>query len=227
LSATVPFQQVLRVLKRFGLTDQRYRFLFDPEPANEVVSLDCETTGFDPQRDEIISIAAIRITGTRILTSSAFRALVRPETHVSPESIRIHQLRQQDVAWARPMADILPELLHFIGSRALVGYWVDFDVRMLNKYTIAMLDTWLPNRRIDVSRLYYDRKYGNAPPGSRIDLRYGAIRDDLKLPGRPQHDAFEDALGAAEMYLILDDMERRDVRLARDRLQLHAQFSVT
>ncbi len=223
----MPFQQFIRVLKRFGLTDQRFRFLFDPEPENEVVSLDCETTGFDPQRDEIVSIAAIRITGTRILTSSAFRVLVRPETYVSPESIRIHQLRQQDVAWARSMADILPELLHFIGSRPLVGYWVDFDVRMLNKYTIAMLDTWLPNRRIDVSRLYYDRKYGNAPPGTHIDLRYGAIRDDLKLPGRPQHDAFEDALGAAEMYLILDDMERRDVRLARDRLQLQPQFSVT
>jgi DNA polymerase-3 subunit epsilon len=35
---------------------------------------------------------------------------------------------------------------------------------MLNKYLLAMIDTRLPNRRIDVSRLYYDRKYGTALP---------------------------------------------------------------
>jgi DNA polymerase-3 subunit epsilon len=132
----------------------------------------------------------------------------------------------QDLDHARPMTEILPELLHFIGSRPLVGYWIDFDVRMLNKYLIAMLDTWLPNRRIDVSKLYYDRKYATAPPGTRIDLRYAVIRTNLKLPARPQHDAFEDALGAAEMYLLLEDMRKRNVRFPRQRPQLQGEFSI-
>jgi DNA polymerase III subunit epsilon len=43
------------------------------------------------------------------------------------------------------MTDVLPELLHFIGSRPLVGYWIQFDVRMLDKYMLAMLNTRLPN----------------------------------------------------------------------------------
>jgi DNA polymerase-3 subunit epsilon len=124
------------------------------------------------------------------------------------------------------MSDVLPQLLHFIGSRPLVGYWIQFDVRMLNKYLLAMIDTRLPNRRIDVSRLYYDRKYGNAPPGARVDLRYAAIRADLKLPVRAQHDAFEDALGAAEMYLVLEDMRERGVRLWRQRMERQDAFSM-
>jgi DNA polymerase-3 subunit epsilon len=33
----------------------------------------------------------------------------------------------------------------------LVGYWIQFDVRMLDRYLLAMIDTRLPNRRIDVS----------------------------------------------------------------------------
>jgi len=213
-------------IKRFGLTDQSYRFLFESEPANEAVSLDCETTGFDPWTDEIVSIAAIRISGQRILASSAFRALVRPEGAMRPTSIKVHQLRQQDVAQARPMSDVLPELLHFIGSRPLVGYWIQFDVRMLDKYLLGMIDTRLPNRRIDVSELYYDRKYGRAPPGTRIDLRYGAIRADLKLPARAQHDAFEDALGAAEMYLVLDDMRERSVRLPLRPAEVRGDFAI-
>jgi DNA polymerase III subunit epsilon len=220
------FGQLKRVINRIALSDRSYRFLFEAEPGNEAVSLDCETTGFDHWADEIVSIAAIRVARHRIHASSAFRALVKPEGAMRPDSIKVHQLRQQDVAAARPMVEVLPDLLHFIGSRPLVGYWIGFDVRMLDKYMLAMLNTRLPNRQIDVCQLYYDRKYGAAAPGTRIDLRYAAIRADLGLPARPQHDAFEDALGAAEMYLQLEDMRERNIRLPRPQSQIRGDFSI-
>ena len=209
------FGQVGRLINRISLSDRNYRFLFEAEPGTEAVSLDCETTGFDPWIDEIISVAAIRVVGRRIQASTAFRALVRPDAAIRPASIKVHQLREIDVAAARPMSEVLPDLLHFIGSRPLVGYWIDFDVRMLDKYLLAMINTRLPNRRLDVSKLYYDRKFGSAPPGTRIDLRYATILADLGLPTRAQHDALEDALGAAESYLVLEDMRERGVRLPR------------
>jgi DNA polymerase-3 subunit epsilon len=209
------FGQIGRLINRIALADRTYRFLFEAEPGNEAVSLDCETTGFDPWVDEIISVAAIRIVGRCIQASTAFRALVRPDAAIRPASIKVHQLREIDVAGARPMSEVLPDLLRFIGSRPLVGYWIDFDVRMLDKYLLAMINTRLPNRRIDVSKLYYDRKFGSAPPGTRIDLRYATILADLGLPARAQHDAFEDALGAAESYLVLEDMRERGARLRR------------
>ena len=221
------FGQLGRLINRLTLNDPEYRFLFEAEPGNEAVSLDCETTGFDSWVDEIVSVAAIRIVGGRIQASSAFRALVKPEARIRAESIKVHQLRQQDVANAQPMSEVLPSLLHFIGSRPLVGYWIAFDVDMLDKYLLGMLNTRLPNRRIEVSKLYYDRKFGGAPPGTRIDLRYATIMSDLGLPARPQHDAFEDALGAAEMYLILDDMRLRGARLPRSRRDADHGFAVT
>jgi DNA polymerase III subunit epsilon len=216
--------QIRRTINWIALWDRHYRFLFEAEHENEAVSLDCETTGFDSWVDEIVSVAAIRISGRRIRASSAFRALVRPESAIRPASIKVHQLREQDVAGARPMAEVLPELLHFIESRPLVGYWVDFDVSMIDKYLLSMINIRLPNRRIDVSKLYYDRKFATAPPGTRVDLRYAAILADLKLPLRPQHDAFEDALGAAEMYLMLEDMRQRGVRLGRQLPELAGVF---
>ena len=126
-------------------------------------------------------------------------------------------MREQDLARAQPMRKVLPDFLHFIGSRPLVGYWIAFDVRMLNKYLSNFLNIHLPNRRIDVSELYYDRKYRNAPPGSAIDLRYLSILRDLRLPPLPQHDALNDALGAAQMYVILKDMCDRGMRIPRHR----------
>src|SRR5262249_47120667 len=161
------------------------------------------------------SIAAVKIRGRRILASEAFRAVIRPGAPMEASAIKVHQLREQDVARGRTIREVLPEFLHFIGGRPLVGYWIAFDVKMLNKYVFSLLNIHLPNRQIDVSKLYYDRKYGSAPPGTRVDLRYATILADLKLRPRAQHDAFEDALGAAESYLILEDMRERGVRLPR------------
>ena len=202
-------------IDRILLADKSYSFLFERDDSGEVVSLDCETTGFNTVADDVISIAAIKIRGSRILTSQAFQAVIRPTTPMEANAIKVHHLREQDLARAQPMRKVLPDFLHFIGSRPLVGYWIAFDVRMLNKYLFNFLNIHLPNRRIDVSALYYDRKYRNAPPGSAIDLRYLSILRDLGLPPLPQHDALNDALGAAQMYVILKDMCDRGMRFPR------------
>jgi DNA polymerase III subunit epsilon len=210
-------EKIRRGLDRIALNDRSYNFLFKRQDTDEAVSLDCETTGFDPWVDDVVSVAAIPIKGSRILASSAYQAVIRPEAAMGAASIKVHQLRRKDVAHGRLMSDVLPELLHFIGNRPLVGYWIDFDVRMLNKSVIRMLNIRLPNRQIDVCGLYFDRKYGNAPPGTQIDLRYAAILEDLGIPPLAAHDPFNDALGAAEMYVILNDLKARGVRIKRDR----------
>ncbi len=115
------------------------------------------------------------------------------------------------------MSEILPDLLRFIGGRPLVGYYIDFDIAMLNNHVSELLGIHLPNPRIEVSSLYYERKYGHAPPGTQIDLTFANILRDLKLPLFNQHDAFSDALMTAMIYVNLKDFLARDVRIARPR----------
>ena len=208
-----------RLFYRASLADHSFKFLFRPGPEGEAVSLDCETTGLDPRVDDVVSVAAVRIRGNRILLSERFEATVRPEDARAPsaEAIKVHRLRERDVAGADPMRRVLPELLRFIGGRPLVGYYIDFDVRMLDKYALWLLQTKLPNPQIEVSSLYYERKYGNAPPGTTIDLRFASILRDLAIPPLEQHDALNDAVMAAMAYLELSDMKERGVRIRRER----------
>jgi DNA polymerase-3 subunit epsilon len=199
------------------LRDPAYRFLYDPAPPGEAVAIDCETTGLDTRKDDIIAIAAIRIRGNRILTSERFEAMVRPQAKLNPEAIKIHRLREQDVAGARSIDDALPELLRFIGSRPLVGFYLEFDVAMLNKHVRRMLGVDLPNAEIEVSGTYYELKYRDAPPGVEVDLRFMSILNDLGLPALDQHDAYSDALMTAMMHLKLEDLKARGVRIPRRR----------
>ena len=206
-----------RRLYRRLLRDPAYRFLFEPPPPGEAVSIDCETTGLSLRKDDIVAVAAVRIRANRILTSKRFEATVRPKTRLNPDAIKVHRLREQDVAGGRTMEEVLPDFLRFIGSRPLVGFYLEFDVAMLNKHVRRLLGIPLPNEQIEVSGTYYERKYGDAPPGTQVDLRFASILDDLGLPMLDQHDAFSDALMTAMMHLTLEDLKARGVRIPRVR----------
>jgi len=199
--------------------------MFKPGPADEVVAIDCETTGLNVRTDDIITIAAIKIRGNRILTSEHFEAVVRPDACMRAEAIKVHRLRQVDVAQGSMIWKTLPSFLHFVGGRPLVGYYVDFDVTMLDKYILPYLGIELPNALIEVSKLYYERKYDDAPPNTSIDLSFAAILRDLNIPPLVQHDAFNDALMTAMMYVALRDMKERGVRIPR--LRTHDVFNPT
>ena len=49
-----------------------------PLIALDAVVLDTETTGLDPRKARIVEIAAVRLVGGRLDTSSPFRRLVQP-----------------------------------------------------------------------------------------------------------------------------------------------------
>lgn len=206
-----------RLFHQISISDQSYRFLFEPGPSDEVVAIDCETTGLNTRTDEIITIAAIKIRGNRILTSEKFEVIVRPDAKMRAEAIKVHQIRHSDFADEPVAAQVMPEFLRFVAGRPLVGYYVDFDVAMLNREVLRFVSIELPNPRIEVSKMYYERKYGDAPPGTSIDLSFNNMLTDLNIPSLPAHDAFNDALMTAEMYVALRDLKQRGVRIPRPR----------
>ncbi|WP_312011602.1 MULTISPECIES: 3'-5' exonuclease [unclassified Bradyrhizobium] len=175
-STTPPLRQIPRAIKRLfhqaSIGDQSYRFMFKGGPVDEVVAIDCETTGLNVRTDDVISIGAIKIRGNRILTSERFEGFVRPDASIRTDAIKIHRLRQVDVEHQVPIRKLLPDFLHFVGGRPLIGYYVDFDIAMLDKYILPFIGIKPPNPRIEISSLYYERKYGDAPLTSRSIFRF-------------------------------------------------------
>jgi len=148
----------------------------------------------------------VRIAGNRLLTSQRLELLVRPERALSAGSVRVHRLRERDVAQGLEPQEAMRRLLEFIGSRPLVGYYLEFDVAMINREIWPMLGVRLPQPKIEVSAMYYDYKNRQLPPherGGMIDLRFQTMMNELALPQRDAHDALNDAVMAGLAFMKL------------------------
>ncbi|MFA7087535.1 MAG: 3'-5' exonuclease [Aliarcobacter sp.] len=196
------FKKILKSWNRKKLLDKRFDFLFDEAPHEEYVSLDCETTGLNPKKDEILSIGAVLVKENKVLMRNTFNIYLKPSKSINIESIKVHHLREIDLENAIEPNEAIYKLLEFIGSRPIVGYYIDFDATIISKYTKNLLGIKLPNEKIEVSSIYYDTKKSKDNYGF-IDLKFDTIMKNLNIPTLGKHDALNDAIMTAMIFLKL------------------------
>ena len=201
------FNTLKQKWNRKNLSDERFEFLFDDVQSDEVVVFDCETTGLKPKVDDIISIGAVKVKGNKILTNEAIHLFVKQDKQINHKSITIHQIRHCDLGEAISIEEAIEKFLYYVGNRKLVGYYLEFDVAMINKYIKPMFGITLPNKKEEVSAIYYDKKIATIPQGN-IDLKFDTILKDLSLPTLQAHDALNDAVMTAMMYLKLQNINK-------------------
>ena len=183
------FQKFFRERNRKCLKESKFEHLFDTcKELDEYVVFDTETTGLNPKKDEILSIGAVKIKGNKILTDNMLSLYLKPSKEVNIQSIKIHRIRNIDLENALEPHDGIGQFLDFIGPLPLVGYYLEFDVAMINRYIKPWLGIKLPNKQIEVSGIYHDKKIKAIPEGM-IDLRFDTIMKELNLPVFGKHDA--------------------------------------
>lgn len=184
------------------LKTPEFAFLFESAPDDDWVCFDCETTGLRPGKDQIISLAAVKIRGHEILHGSRLELIIKQNGPINPASITIHQILDKETMQGMSAQEALYQFLEFVGSRPLVGYFVEFDVAMMNQLAVQYLGIRLTNTRIDVSGLYYDQKIGLIPQ-KPLDLTFNTLLKELDIPRLSQHNAYDDTLMTAMMFVKL------------------------
>jgi DNA polymerase-3 subunit epsilon len=196
------FQKLLKNLNKKKLKDKRFEFLFDEAPKNEYICLDCETSGLNPKKDEILSIGAVHIKDNKILMSKTFNIFLKPSKNIDSESIKIHHIRPVDLENGIEPQNAIFQLLNFIGSRTIVGYYIEFDIAIISKYTQKLIGIKLPNQTIEVSSMYYETRRKLSYYGL-VDLKFNTILKNLNIPNFGKHDALNDAIMTSIIFLKL------------------------
>ena len=198
-----------RVLKRAEHAVMR-DFLSTPFPASNwrsneftIVSLDFETTGLDPQADQILSYGKVEIQRGAISLGSARHGFIQATDLIPEASAVIHQITDDQAREGVPLQQALPEILQFLrGKVMLVHYnrieqgFLDAACRRLygSPFIIPTIDT------LQLAHRVLGRRNHAVEPAR---LRLFNLRDDFKLPRYKAHNALCDAITTAELFLAL------------------------
>jgi DNA polymerase III subunit epsilon len=206
---------MFRIIKNYfnlkKLKNKDYLFLFDTPNDKEYICFDCETTGLNPKIDDIVSIGAVIIKNNTIISSKKFVKFVKPKTKLQADAIKIHHIRECDLKEAENIDLVIEDFLQFIGNRTLVGYFLEFDISMINKYLKPKLGITLPNKALEVSAIYYDYKIEKIPQAN-IDLRFNTIMRELMIPSLGKHDAYNDALMTSMIFIKLKNLQKNKIK---------------
>ncbi len=172
--------------------------------------LDCEMTGLDPARDEILSVGAVKIRNNRIMAGERFYQVFKPTEAVSPKEIVLtHGLGRDEVSRGMPLTEALDHLLAFIGDSVVVGHYTEIDLQFLNAALGADAGKVLQNPALDTRLLYaWSRRWMRNPGGALGDAKLEDIVIEMGLPRYPNHHAFYDALTTGLVFLkLLSELE--------------------
>ena len=169
------------------------------------VALDLETTGLNPRRDAIVSLAAIPFVGG--VPAPGYVTLVHPGRAIPPESTAIHGLTDAMVRDAPPLERVLREAEPVFGDAVLVGHNVGFDVAVLTRARRACRLPRFRNLVLDPGRL----AAGLHPEWGDFSLERIAERLGVDVVGR--HTADGDALTAGRIFVaLMPELEARRLR---------------
>ncbi len=154
------------------------------------VALDLETTGIDPQRDEIIEIGAVKFLGRQEL--ERFVTLVDPGRPVPAQITALTGITTTDLQGAPTPAVGVERLRAFLGAAPVVGQHLDFDLSFLQGQGLVLANPVYDT--FELGRMLWPalRSYSLA----NLARQVGAAL-------KPAHRALPDALRAREVLLAL------------------------
>ena len=166
----------------------------------EFVSLDLETTGLDPRRDEILSIGLVALQGNRIDLGTARHYLITPTRAVPERTAVIHQITDDQAARGHRLAEMLPLVLSRLSGRVLLGHHVRVERQFLDEACTRLYGTRFLIPLADTEALIRRWMERRNQPFAGRDLRLHALRERYGLPRYKAHNALVDALATAELF---------------------------
>jgi DNA polymerase-3 subunit epsilon len=163
------------------------------------IVLDTETTGLDPfQGDRLVEIGCVELVN-RIPSGQTFHRYFYPERGMPAEALAIHGLTDEFLKDKPLFADVVDELIAFLGDAPLVIHNAAFDLGFINAELERAGRALIARERMVDTLLIARRKHAGG--ANRLDDL--CVRYAIDNSHRTKHGALLDAELLAEVYVEL------------------------
>jgi Exonuclease len=199
----------------------------------EFVVIDVATTGFRPDVDAPVEVAAVRLTAKGVKEHKVWR--IDPEVHIPPAASAHHEIRDKHVRGCPKLADVQKEIESFVGGSPIVMHNLSKG-EPLDKAMLPFLSesTWICSARLS-KHLWPQLTEKNGFPLANYDvwtLTYwlqGPKEAPVETKGAQVYEPLANALATAHVfrqgygeYLEQFKSSQHDLFAGEDKNVLHA-----
>ena len=162
---------------------------------DEYISFDLETTGLNPEKDQITEIAACRFVNGEF--TEEYTTLINPGIPIPKNITALTGISNKMVEESPSINDVLPEFLEFVGSTPLVAQNINFDYSFITKNLSTERSPLLDNPLYDTLSLARGFIYFHN------SFNLGSLCDYYGIKIENAHRAGADALCTGKLFAYL------------------------
>ncbi|MFJ8260859.1 exonuclease domain-containing protein [Rummeliibacillus sp. NPDC094406] len=162
-----------------------------------VVIFDIETTGFFPEKgDEILSIGAIKMSGSSIHREEIYYSLMHVEKEIPQGIVQLTGIQNEEIKNAPAASDVLIEFMRFVKESSLVAHHANHERRFMQYAINRLFRMPFKHRIIDTTFLFkiVERNL------DIVKLEDFCTHNDIPIVNR--HNALGDAILTAELWSL-------------------------
>ena len=162
---------------------------------DEYISFDLETTGLNPDKDQITEIAACRFVNGEF--TEEYTTLINPGIPIPKNITALTGISNKMVEESPSINDVLPKFLEFVGSTPLVAQNINFDYSFITKNLSTERSPLLDNPLYDTLSLARGFIYFHN------SFNLGSLCDYYGIKIENAHRAGADALCTGKLFAYL------------------------
>jgi DNA polymerase-3 subunit epsilon len=169
------------------------------------LAIDVETTGLNPKKDAILSMGWVPVVAGRIQAGRGEHHVIKTTASLTEESIKIHGLTHQKVRDGQPLERVMHQLWQALRgtethSHIPLVHFARIEQAFLKAASQQLYGCQPPILMVDTFQLAR-RQHASQPLVDASQFRLAALRRHYHLPDAPPHQALEDAMATAELFL--------------------------
>ncbi|MEP1447199.1 MAG: exonuclease domain-containing protein [Paraglaciecola sp.] len=166
-----------------------------------IVSVDFETTGLNAATDKLLSVGFVSIDKLQIKLGSCYHQIINIAPQLEQHNVMIHQITDLQKSQGKSLRVVVETLLRALAGKVMLVHYAQIEKHFLRQACIELygvsppfmiLDTLaIEKRRLEQRNVDYDPQ----------NLRLSALRHTYALPNYFAHNALNDAIATAELFL--------------------------
>lgn len=166
-----------------------------------ILAVDFETTGLNPMMHQLLSIGSIEIEGGKIKLASSCHNIIKISGKLDANNVIVHQITDAEKEQGIELKTAVDQLLRALAGNVMLVHYAKIERQFLRQVCFELYGVRPPLMMIDTLLLAKKRHDMRGQHYDPSIFRLENLRRSFQLPQYHAHNALNDAIATAELFL--------------------------